>query len=245
MQLATRTHGNGPRRIAMVHGLGVDASTWEPLIDEILAHVDATIIAPDLRGHGASARSDAYSLEAFASDLVETLPRGLDLVVGHSLGGSVLKVAVARLAPAHALYLDPGFKLGLPSTGLISRLFWAASPVTLTVAAAFAARSNGTARESYPERSQQLIREAQSRFDKRIAATVFKDVTFHPVSVAQPEVPSTIVLSVQSKSVLPDALAVELQGFGWDVRRLANVRHDMQLQDPAATFAIARDVFAG
>jgi hypothetical protein len=45
--------------------------------------------------------------------------------------------------------------------------------------------------------------------------------------------------------VLPDALADELVGLGWDVRRLENVRHDMQLQDPVATFAIARDVFAG
>ncbi len=245
MQLATHTHGNGQRRIALVHGLGVDATTWEPLIDEILAHVDATILAPDLRGHGTSARADSYSLEAFANDLVETLPRGLDLVVGHSLGGAVLKAAVGRLAPAHALYLDPGFKLSLPSTGLTSRLFWATAPISVLIAAMLTARSNGSARTPYPARSQQLLRESQRRFDKRMAVAVFKDITFHPATVAQPEVPSTIVLSAQSKAVLPDAVASELAGLGWDVRRLDGIRHDMQLQDPAATFAIARDIFTG
>ena len=71
----------------------------------------ATVTTVDLRGHGASDRSDDYGIDAFADDLVETLPTGLDLVVGHSLGGTVLERAVGRLAPAHALYLDPGFRL--------------------------------------------------------------------------------------------------------------------------------------
>lgn len=245
MQLATRTYGSGPRRIAMVHGLGVDGSTWEPLIDEVLSRVDATILAPDLRGHGASARADSYTLAEFAGDLVETLPRGLDLVVGHSLGGAVLKAAVARLAPAHALYLDPGFRLGLPSSGLTARAFWAAAPITVTAMALFTARGNGSARSSYSTRAQGLMRKAQQRFDKGMAIAVFKDVTFHAVTASQPEVPSTIVLSDQSKAVLPDAFAEQLAGLGWDVRRLAGVRHDMQLQDPGATFEIARDVFMG
>ena len=87
---------------------------WRGLTERIVAAGGATVTTVDLRGHGASDRSDVYTVEAFADDLVETLPTGLDLVVGHSLGGSVLERAVARLAPAHALYLDPGFRLKLP-----------------------------------------------------------------------------------------------------------------------------------
>ena len=86
----------------------------------------------DLRGHGASDRSDVYTVEAFADDLVETLPTGLDLVVGHSLGGTVLERAVGRLAPAPRALPRPGFRLKLPTEGLAGRLFWAPAPVTLT-----------------------------------------------------------------------------------------------------------------
>ncbi|MFI9583782.1 alpha/beta fold hydrolase [Streptomyces sp. NPDC052236] len=41
------------------------------------------VIAVDLRGHGASAH-DSYSRSLFADDLVETLPAGADLAIGHS-----------------------------------------------------------------------------------------------------------------------------------------------------------------
>lgn len=245
MQLAIHTRGAGPRRIALVHGLGADGATWDPLIDEILAHVAATIIAPDLRGHGASPRAAVYDLASFADDLVETLPQGLDLLVGHSLGGAVAKAAVARLAPAHALYLDPGFTLGLPGSGLGARLFWAAAPLTVGVAALFTARGNRAAQADYPARSRALLDAAKTRFDRRMATAVFKDVTMHPVLPAPPEVPSTIILSAQSKAVVPEPLVGQLAACGWDIRRLADIRHDMQLQDPGATFAIARDLFVG
>ena len=118
MRLATATHGDGPRRIALVHGLSADGALWHGLTERIVADGGATVTTVDLRGHGASDRSDVYTVEAFADDLVETLPTGLDLVVGHSLGGTVLERAVARLAPAHALYLDPGFRLRSPREGL-------------------------------------------------------------------------------------------------------------------------------
>ena len=117
MRLATQTHGDGPRRIALVHGLGADGALWRGLTERIVAAGEATVTTVDLRGHGESDRSDVYTVDAFADDLVETLPTGLDLIVGHSLGGSVLERAVGRLRPAHALYLDPGFRLEAPHRG--------------------------------------------------------------------------------------------------------------------------------
>ncbi len=135
MKLATVTSGEGPRRIALIHGLGADGGMWRAVTERIVAAGGATVTTVDLRGHGASDRADDYGLDAFADDLVETLPTGLDLVVGHSLGGSVLGRAVGRLAPEQALYLDPGFALALPTEGLAGRLFWATAPVTLTLKA--------------------------------------------------------------------------------------------------------------
>jgi len=244
VKLHTATRGNGPVKIVLVHGLGVDGTTWEPFADALLAHVDATVIAPDLRGHGESPRADAYSVDTFADDLVETLPRDLDVVMGHSLGGAVVERAVPRLAPRRAIYLDPGFRLALPTMGLKGRLFWAASPITLTVAALLTARGNRAARESYPARSHELADAAQKRFDRRMASSVFRDIAHHPVIAGAPAVPSTVLLTGQSAAVLPDELADELETHGWDVRRLPGTRHDVQLQDPAGTYAALADVLA-
>jgi pimeloyl-ACP methyl ester carboxylesterase len=245
VRLETTIVGHGPRRIGLVHGLGVDGSTWEPFIEELRAAGEVTVFAPDLRGHGRSARPDSWSLAEFAEDLVETLPHDLDVVVGHSLGGAVLAAAVERLRPGHAVYLDPGFQLGLPTSGLWGRLFWAVPTLTLGVAALLTARANAAARKGYPERTQRLLADAMKRFDQRMATSVFRDIAFHPVVAARPLVPSTVVLSKDSQAVLPETLAKALTGFGWDVRRLPHLHHDMQLQDPAATFALLRDVLLG
>jgi pimeloyl-ACP methyl ester carboxylesterase len=142
MRLATATSGEGPRRIVLVHGLGADGTLWRGLTERIVAAGGATVTTVDLRGHGASDRSDVYTVEAFADDLVETLPTGLDLLVGHSLGGSVVERAVGRLLPGHALYLDPGFALKLPTEGVAGRLFWATAPVMLTFKALSQKRRN-------------------------------------------------------------------------------------------------------
>lgn len=244
MRLASETHGDGPRRIALVHGLSADGALWRGLTERIVAAGGATVTTVDLRGHGASDRSELYTVEAFADDLVETLPTGLDLLVGHSLGGSVVERAVARLSPAHALYLDPGFRLKLPSMGLKGRLFWAMAPVTLTVAAlAQKLRSRG---RPQLEAADALLRDAAlARFDRRMTIGVFRDVAHHPAPVAPPDVPSTILLSDDSPAVLPDKTAERLADLGWDVRRLPGVGHDFWLQDPDGTTAAIRDLLVG
>lgn len=241
MKLVTATSGEGPRRIALVHGLGADGGMWRAVTERIVAAGGATVSTVDLRGHGASDRADDYGLDAFADDLVETLPTGLDLVVGHSLGGSVLERAVDRLAPAHALYLDPGFALKLPTEGLAGRLFWATAPVTLTLRAlAQKRRTRGRA----PMRPQDAaLRDAAlARFDRRMTIGVFRDVAHHRAPVAPPVVPSTIVLSDDSPAVLPDATAQRLADLGWDVRRLPGVGHDFWLEDADRTVDVVRDL---
>ena len=244
MELATQVHGAGPRRVALVHGLGGDGATWRGLTDRLVAAGGVTVTTVDLRGHGASDRAEDYSVRAFADDLVETLPVGLDVVVGHSLGGSVLERAVERLAPARAVYLDPGFRLGLPTEGLTGRLFWATAPVGLTVAA-LAQKWRSRGRPAPSPEDARLRDAATSRFDRGMAFRVFRDVAHSPAPVAPPPVPSTLVLSDDSRAVLPDATAERLEALGWEVRRVTGIGHDFWLQDADRTWAAVRDVLLG
>jgi len=242
MKLTTSTSGSGPRHVGLVHGLGASAATWAPFVERLAASGRYTVTNLDLRGHGKSPRAQSYSVDDMAADLVESLPSGLHSIVGHSLGGAVLYRAVARLAPGRAIYLDPGFALPLPTSGLAGRLFWMAPLVSLAFAQLGQARASAAARAAYSAETRALLDDAKKQFDARMAVGVFRDVAFHPVGVEAPAVPSTIVLSDQSAAVLPDPLASRLEQLGWQVRRIQGVRHDMQLEDPDRTFAAIEDV---
>ncbi|WP_072314148.1 alpha/beta fold hydrolase [Agrococcus sp. Marseille-P2731] len=244
MRLSSTTAGAGPTHVGLVHGLGADGETWRPLIERMLAAGDLTVTTVDLRGHGSSARATSYALDDLADDVAETLPRGLSVLVGHSLGGPVVARAVERLAPSRAVYLDPGFGLALPTTGVAGRLFWTAPTITLGVAQLLRARRSGRQRAAYPQEVRQLLDDAMQRFDARMAVGVFRDVAFHPISVAPPAVPSTIVLSDESPAVLPNALATRLEQQGWDIRRIDGVGHDMHLEAPDRVLEAIIDVLS-
>ncbi|MGZ6827500.1 MAG: alpha/beta fold hydrolase, partial [Mycobacteriales bacterium] len=98
MRLHLRTWGTGPRSALLVHGFSDDATTWWQ-VGPALADRGFTVLAPDLRGHGLSPRGGGYALADLAADLVDTLPTGVELAVGHSLGAAVLALAVPALAP--------------------------------------------------------------------------------------------------------------------------------------------------
>lgn len=108
MKLATTTIGTGPKTAALVHGLSGDSGTWFEFAPW-LASLGYTVTLVDQRGHGASDRANSYLAEDLADDLVDTLPVGMDVIMGHSLGGRALLLAAERLRPGRAVYLDPGF----------------------------------------------------------------------------------------------------------------------------------------
>ncbi len=82
--------GSGPA-VLLLHGLGCDHTTWEPVLDRLAEH--HTVIAPDLLGHGLSDKPRAdYTVGGFANgmrDLLTVLGVDTATVVGHSLGGGV------------------------------------------------------------------------------------------------------------------------------------------------------------
>jgi pimeloyl-ACP methyl ester carboxylesterase len=75
----------------LVHGITNSSASWEPVLARLGMHF--TVIAPDLLGHGQSAKPRGdYSLGAGASlvrDLVVALGHRRATIVGHSLGGGI------------------------------------------------------------------------------------------------------------------------------------------------------------
>ena len=82
--------GQGPA-LLLLHGLGCDHTTWLPVVHQLAERF--TVIAPDLLGHGSSAKPRAdYSVGGYANgmrDLLTMLNIDKVTVVGHSFGGGV------------------------------------------------------------------------------------------------------------------------------------------------------------
>lgn len=85
-----RTAGSGPV-LVLLHGITSRSSTWREVIGPLAERF--TVVAPDLQGHGHSAKPRGdYSLSAFAAgvrDLLAALGHDRFTVVGHSLGGGI------------------------------------------------------------------------------------------------------------------------------------------------------------
>ena len=88
--VAYRSAGEGPV-VVLIHGIAGSSETWLPLIPLLADRY--TVIAPDLLGHGDSAKPRGdYSLGAYASgirDLLAVLDHERATFVGHSLGGGI------------------------------------------------------------------------------------------------------------------------------------------------------------
>ena len=90
-RVAYRDVGNGDEVLLLIHGMAGSSETWRAVIPQLAKKY--RVIAPDLLGHGQSAkpRSD-YSLGAFAvllRDLLDELGITRVTIAGQSLGGGV------------------------------------------------------------------------------------------------------------------------------------------------------------
>jgi len=96
-----RSAGSGPV-LVLVHGITSTSATWANVLPSLAERF--TVIAPDLLGHGESAKPRGdYSLGAYASgirDLLLALGHERATFVGHSLGGGVA-MQLAYQFPEH------------------------------------------------------------------------------------------------------------------------------------------------
>lgn len=87
--------GRGPA-LVLVHGITESLHSFDPLLDALTSSYDVTAI--DLRGHGESTREGPFDVLTMALDVRAVLEdEGVSdaVLVGHSLGGTVVSVAAA------------------------------------------------------------------------------------------------------------------------------------------------------
>jgi pimeloyl-ACP methyl ester carboxylesterase len=89
-RIAYREAGRGPA-LLLIHGMAGSSATWQAIIPQLSKKF--RVIAPDLLGHGMSAKPRGdYSLGAFAvflRDLLDELGVNRATVIGQSLGGGI------------------------------------------------------------------------------------------------------------------------------------------------------------
>ncbi|MEU9123824.1 alpha/beta fold hydrolase [Streptomyces sp. NPDC048506] len=219
MQLYTHEWGSGERVAVLVHGMMSDHRTWHR-VGPALAARGYRVLAVDLRGHGRSPRG-GYGAELFAEDLVETLPASPEVVIGHSLGGLALSLAVERLQPRRAVYSDPAWSLG--------RL---AQPVDPAVFATFKTADRAVVRSFNP-------RWDEGDVDLELATLADWDTaTAHALSAERrqdrtpekPVVPSLVQIAGQGFLFSAEA-AAELAERGFEVRTVAGAGHTIHRDD--------------
>lgn len=125
-EVTYRMGGDGPA-ILLIHGMAGSSRTWKDVTEQLVG--DHTVIAPDLLGHGESAKPMGdYSLGAFASgirDLLGVIGVERCTVVGQSLGGGV----AMQLAYQHPELVDRLVLVG--SGGLGREVNWMLRLLTL------------------------------------------------------------------------------------------------------------------
>ncbi|WP_328960563.1 alpha/beta hydrolase [Streptomyces virginiae] len=219
MQLHTQTWGEGDRVALLIHGIMADHRTWRR-VGPALADHGYRVIAVDLRGHGASGRG-AYSPELFADDVVETLPAGAELAIGHSLGGLTLSLAVDRLRPARAVFSDPAFHLAAPVDGFGPELLAQFKTATKEQIRAMSPR--------WDEVDVDIELETLAVWDERTALSL-APLVGADLMPAAPVVPSLVQLADPS-TLITQERAQLLKSLGFEVRSVVGAGHTIHRDD--------------
>jgi pimeloyl-ACP methyl ester carboxylesterase len=220
MKLHTREWGSGDRIALLIHGIMSDSRTWRR-VGPALADRGYRVIAVDLRGHGGSGRGE-YSPELFAADVVETAPQGIELAVGHSLGGLTLSCAVDRLRPQRAVYVDPAWRFAQPGQGLDPAMFVQfADQATRETVAAFNPR--------WEEADVEVELETFAVWD-RATANALSALAVQARLPERAVAPSLVQVADPSFLISADDAAL-LRERGFEVRTVAGAGHTIHRDD--------------
>ena len=98
--------GSGEPTLVFVHGWSCDSRYWRHQVDQFAKKYRVVVL--DLAGHGHSGMErTTYSMRAFGEDVqavVAAVTKGKVILIGHSMGGSVIAEA-ARLLPHQVIGL--------------------------------------------------------------------------------------------------------------------------------------------
>jgi pimeloyl-ACP methyl ester carboxylesterase len=142
-----RASGDGPA-VVLIHGMAGSSETWEPIMPLLARH--GSIVAPDLLGHGTSAKPTGdYSLGSLASgvrDLMIALGHDRATIVGHSLGGGIaMQFAYQFPERCERLVLVSSGGLGKEVSSLLRALSLPGAEYVLSVGCAPGVRNVGNA----------------------------------------------------------------------------------------------------
>jgi pimeloyl-ACP methyl ester carboxylesterase len=223
----TRLHvhewGDGDRVALLVHGITSDSGSWWQVGPELAAR-GYHVYAPHLRGHGHSPRGP-YSVEAWADDLVESVPGEPDLAIGHSLGGLVLAAAVDRVRPRRVVYEDPAWFP--PTTGRenAAQRFGAQKGWTLADVQA-----------AYPRWELAACEAKLAALGGWDVATTAFVTEFEGIEPKPPTAPALLMLADPSTLIVPEK-AAELRRAGFEVRVVPGAGHVIHNDDITGFFA--------
>jgi pimeloyl-ACP methyl ester carboxylesterase len=218
MKLHVQEWGSGDRVAVLIHGITGDSSGWHRFGPDLAAR-GYRVLAPDLRGHGLSPRGD-YSPEAWADDLLESVPARPDLALGHSLGGLTLAVAAERLRPARAIYEDPAWRVPadraeVAATSFVAQREWSRADIV-------------AANPRWPAEDVDVKLAALGRWDPSTVGSLGEGGWDH--TPERPVVPSLVLLADPSELV-PPPVAERLLHAGFEVRAVTGAGHSIHRDD--------------
>ncbi|HEY5333093.1 MAG TPA: alpha/beta fold hydrolase [Solirubrobacterales bacterium] len=221
MKLRNYEWGDGGKTALLIHGLFSDARSWHRLAPALVER-GYRVIAPDLRGHGESPRS-RYSVVDWSLDLIEDLPRGADLAIGHSLGGLALGIAARPLGVREAVYLDPAWRI----TAEQDAAFGAEWSSWLSWSSIEQLRDHLGSR--WPEEDLQLRWESMWAADPAIVPGLATGSGYDH----SPERPTerSLVIAADPSQFITDTHGAELIERGFDLRRVTDSGHSLFRED--------------
>jgi pimeloyl-ACP methyl ester carboxylesterase len=221
--------GSGPRAL-LVHGITSSAATmWE--LGTGLADAGWSVTAVDLPGHGGSGPAPSYAFADVADALHAEFGGGYDLYVGHSLGGAVGTVLLARHPDVarRAVLIDPAL---LASDSRLAQI-----PTDLEADKALGVAEVAAANPRWHPRTVEARVEATRAADVEAVRCWLTDNSPWDVTAAAARVRVPVsVLVASADSALAPALAEQLPAANphWSFETIPDTTHSVHRDDPAA-----------
>jgi pimeloyl-ACP methyl ester carboxylesterase len=186
-EIVFRRSGEG-QAVLLVHGIAGSFDTWDPVLPTLGQGCDA--VAPDLLGHGRSAKPRGdYSLGAFATvlrDLLRALEIDSATVVGHSMGGGIaLQFAYQFPERCERLVLVSSGGLGPEVTALLKAATLPGADLVLSLATS--------------DRMQRFVGSVLDPFSKMgLLRPSVAHITQHLASLRDPDARRAFILTARS-----------------------------------------------